>query len=128
MDTNATSAPAMTPDILVELGEALDRRDMDLAMSYFTDDCIYYPSSDVSTRDAYRGRDEVRAGLSSFLEKIQTGRFEPIQLVVAGHQGFEEWRYVGTDANGNALEVHGCDYYEFRGNKVTVKNCFRKTP
>jgi ketosteroid isomerase-like protein len=118
----------MTPDILVELGEALDRRDMDLAMSYFTDDCVYYPSSGVSTREAYLGRDEVRAGLSAFLENSQTGRFELVQLVVAGDQGFEEWRFVGTDANGNPIEVHGCDYYEFRGNKVTVKNCFRKVP
>jgi ketosteroid isomerase-like protein len=117
----------MTVEIIQKLGEALDRRDMDAAMEFFTEDCVYVPSSGLATRSKYEGRDEVRAGLSAFLEKATKGAFEPVSIVIAGDQGFEEWHYVGTAADGSPIDVHGCDYYEFRGDKVSLKNCFRKT-
>jgi ketosteroid isomerase-like protein len=118
----------MTVEMIEELGEALNRRDMVRAIEFFTDDCVYMPSAGIEQRRAYHGREAVRAGLSNFLTTVVSGRFEPVQIVIAGDRGFEEWHFIGTAADGREIDVHGCDYYEFRGDKVVVKNCFRKVP
>ena len=46
--------------------------------------------------------------------------------MVSGDIGSFEWDFVATDANGKSVTTAGCDLLAFRGDKVIVKNAFRK--
>jgi ketosteroid isomerase-like protein len=120
-------AGVMTVEILEAFGEALNRRDLDAAMSFFTEDGSYQAAAGpaLEGRD-FRGRDAVRAGLEAFLARCPDGRYEDVSLVVAGDRGFGEWTFVGTSIDGQPVRIRGCDLYEFAGDKITRKNAFRK--
>ena len=46
--------------------------------------------------------------------------------MVAGDIGSFEWDFVATDASGKSVTTAGCDLLAFRGDKVVLKNAFRK--
>ena len=113
---------------LEEFAEAGNRHDIDGMMSLFTDDCIFDSSfgpDAYGTR--YVGYDQVKEGLQSFLDLAGDGRWTNVRHFVGGDRGVSEWTYVGTTSDGTRVEVDGCDLLMFRGNKVTVKNSFRKS-
>ena len=59
--TNADTSPAMTPERLAEFGEAWNRHDADLLMTYMADDCSYQASFGPGLEGSnYEGRDAVR--------------------------------------------------------------------
>jgi hypothetical protein len=46
---------------------------------------------------------------------------------VAGHRGASEWTFTGTRArDGVRVEVDGCDLFSFSGDKIRVKDSWRK--
>jgi hypothetical protein len=45
---------------------------------------------------------------------------------VCGDRGVSEWRFVGVDRGGIAVEVDGCDLFVFDGDLIKTKNSFRK--
>jgi ketosteroid isomerase-like protein len=113
--------------ILEAFGEALNRRDLDLAMSYLTDDCCYQASAGPELEGrTFRGRAAVRAGLEDFLARCPDGRFEDVDFFVAGDRGFGEWTFVGTSHEGRPVRIGGCDLYELAGGRIRRKNAFRK--
>ena len=47
--------------------------------------------------------------------------------VVSGARGVSEWTFVGTRASdGQRVEVDGCDLFTFHGDKIRVKDSWRK--
>jgi ketosteroid isomerase-like protein len=113
--------------ILEAFGEALNRRDLDLAMSYFTDDCCYQASAGPELEGrTFGGRAAVRAGLEDFLARYPDGRFEDVDFFVVGDRGFGEWTFVGTSREGQSVRIRGCDLYELASGKIRRKNAFRK--
>jgi ketosteroid isomerase-like protein len=117
----------MTIQILEAFGAALNRRDLDAAMSHFAEDGSYQTSAGptLEGRD-FRGLDAVRAGLESFLAQCPDGRYEDASFFVAGDRGIGEWTFVGTSPDGRPIRFRGCDLYEFAGDKIKRKNAFRK--
>jgi ketosteroid isomerase-like protein len=117
----------MTVEILEAFGRALNRRDLDEAMSYFAADGSYQASAgpELDGR-SFVGTDAVRAGLEAFLARVPDGRYEDVSFFVAGDRGFGEWTFVGTTVEGAHLRIRGCDLYEFSGDKIKRKNAFRK--
>ena len=45
---------------------------------------------------------------------------------VFGDRGVSEWTFTGTRQDGTKVEVHGCDLFTFRADKIRVKNSYRK--
>ena len=74
----------------------------------------------------YLGKEEIRKGVKAFFERFPGGRFENLKVVVAGNIGSFEWDFVATDASGKSVTTAGCDLLTFRGDKVILKNAFRK--
>jgi hypothetical protein len=37
-----------------------------------------------------------------------------------------EWRYTGRDSASREIHLHGCDLFVFVGDKIAVKQAFRK--
>ena len=114
----------MTIETLEAFGEALNRRALEAAMSYFAEECSYQPSAG----GTLEGRDAVRRGLETFLAQFREGRYEDVSFVVCGDHGFGEWRFVGTTVAGRPVRIRGCDLYEFAGEKIKRKDAFRKQP
>jgi ketosteroid isomerase-like protein len=112
----------MTIETLEAFGDALNRRDLGAAMSYFAEECSYQPSAGGTCE----GRDAVRRGLETLLAQFQEGRYEDVSFWVCGNRGFGEWTFVGTTVGGRPVRIPGCDLYEFAGDKIKRKNAFRK--
>ena len=68
----------------------------------------------------------MRRGVKAFFDRFPDGRFEDLQVFVAGDRGTFEWTFVATGADGKLVATHGCDLLEFAGDKVKKKNAFRK--
>ena len=118
----ATAEQAMTVERLDAFLEAWNAHDVEAILGFFADDCEFHASVGEELMGAtYRGRDEVRHGLEAFFERYPDGRFEDGSAWVAGDRGASEWTFV---SGGSA--VRGCDLFEFEGDRIRVKNAFRK--
>jgi ketosteroid isomerase-like protein len=118
---------AMTLGRATEFGSAWNSRDPDLVTSFFADDGVYHASVGPDRLGkTYAGKEEIRKGVKAFFERFPDGKFENLKVVVAGDTGSFEWDFVATDANGKSVTTAGCDLLGFRGDKVVLKNAFRK--
>lgn len=119
--------PVMTEAILQAFADAWNRHDIDALMSFMTDDCVFYANAGpdmVGIR--FEGRDEVRRGFQRAWQIYPDARWSDARHFVSGERGASEWIFSGTDQTGNRIEVTGCDLFQFRGDKIAVKNSFRK--
>ena len=117
----------MTLERATEFGLAWNSRDPDLVASFFADDAVYHSSVGPDhLGKTYVGKVEIREGVKAFFERFPDGRFENLKVVVAGDVGSFEWDFVATDASGKSVTTAGCDLLAFRGDKVVLKNAFRK--
>jgi ketosteroid isomerase-like protein len=126
-DTVTVAETAMSTERLTEFGEAWNRHDPDLLMTYMADDCSYQASfgPDVDGRD-YQGREAVREGYARFFQQYPDGVFSDSRVFVAGDRGASEWTFSATDADGKHFSVRGCDLFEFEGDRIRRKDAFRK--
>ena len=117
----------MTLERATEFGSAWNSRDPDLVASFFADDGVYHASVGPDhLGKTYRGKVEIRNGVKAFFERFPDGRFENLEVRVAGDIGSFEWDFVATDGSGKSVTTAGCDLLTFRGDKVVLKNAFRK--
>ena len=124
----STQTGFMTAERLMEFSEAWNQHDADLLMTYMADDCSYQMSygPELLGRD-YRGRAAVREGFQAFFERFPDGHFEDAELwVFAADRAATSWTFTWTDGAGPRQAVRGCDLFEFEGDKIKVKNAFRK--
>jgi hypothetical protein len=118
----ATTESTMTNERLDMFMQAWNDHDVDTIVGFFADDCEFHASVGPDLLGAtYVGRDEVRKGVTAFFERFPDGRFEDGQSWVAGDRGAAEWTFVSGGA-----AVRGCDLFEFEGDRIRVKNAFRK--
>ncbi len=117
----------MTIERATEFGAAWNSHDPDLVASFFTDDGVYHASvGPDQLGKTYTGKAAVRAGVKAFFDRYPDGRFENLKVVVVGDVGTFEWDFIATDTSGKSVSIAGCDLLQFRGDKVTKKNAFRK--
>ncbi len=120
--------PTVDVDRLEAFAQAWSRHDIDALMSFMTDDCVFHASagSDASgTR--YVGREAVRAGFIQAWTDFPDAQWTRARHFVAGRRGVSEWTFVGTRASDGArVEVDGCDHFTFAGDRIRVKDSWRK--
>lgn len=114
--------------LLERFADAWNAHDADALMACMAEDCAFHASGG---RDAcgrrYAGRDEVRAGYAAIFEAFPDARWNEPRHMVAGDRGLSEWRFTGTDKNGNSVEVDGCDLFVFNGGLISLKDSYRKS-
>jgi ketosteroid isomerase-like protein len=120
-------ATKMTLERATEFGAAWNSGDADLVASFFAEDGAFHASvgPDPLGR-SYIGKDNIRRGVQAFFERFPNGKFENLNVVVAGDIGTFEWDFVTTKADGSTERIAGCDLLRFVEDKVAVKNAFRK--
>ena len=124
----ADVVPDVTTDFLQAFAEAWNRHDVDALMSFMTDDCVFEASAgpDVcGTR--YVGRESVRAGFAEVWAIYPDAQWGNARHFVDGQRGVSEWTFTGTRADGTRVEVHGCDLFTFRGDRICLKDSYRKS-
>lgn len=113
---------------LQNFAEAWNRHDLQTLMSFMSEDCIFQLSSgpDVDgTR--YTGYTEVEKGFRKVLDLFPDGQWTNPRHFISGDRGVTQWTFVATNGDGSKTEVDGCDLFTFSGDKIAVKNSFRKT-
>src|SRR3954470_10729855 len=116
----------MTVERLEEFRAAWARSDLDGLMALMADDCVYRASVGPEPGEEFVGRGAVREGFARMLahDGGKEGRNGP--CFVYGNRGVAHWSYVYFEGD-RRIEVCGCDLFDFAGDKIRVKDAFRKT-
>jgi steroid delta-isomerase-like uncharacterized protein len=116
-------------DTLLAVLDAFNRHDLDAIMSHVADDAIFEsPRGPEPGGTRYAGKAAVRAGLAKRFEGIPDVHYGADRhfLSADGSRGVSEWTLTGTMADGQRLEVRGCDLWTIRDRKIVKKDSFWK--
>jgi ketosteroid isomerase-like protein len=117
---------AGSPD-LEGLLDAFNAHDLDAIMEFFTEDCVFdAPRGPAPGGRRFVGKQEVREGFQARIDGIPDVVWDGARHFADGDRGASEWTIRGTQADGEPIEVRGCDLFEFRDGKVSRKDSFWK--
>lgn len=124
----ALKPPTVDVALLETFAQAWCRHDIDALMACMADDCVFHTSAGPEASGArHIGRAAVRAAFMKAWADVPDAQWTRARHVVAGRRGMSEWTFVGTRASdGQPVEVDGCDLFTFHGDKIRVKDSFRK--
>jgi ketosteroid isomerase-like protein len=114
---------------LKELCQAFNAHDLDRIMAFFSDDCVLeMPRGGKPWGSRFTGKEEVRKALAARFEGLPDVHYGNDEHFVdeAANTGMSKWTLTGTARDGTRTEVHGCDFYTFRGGKVVRKDSYWK--
>ena len=116
----------MTLERLEDFCGAWARADLDRLMEFMSDDCIYRASVGPEPGETFIGPAAVRAGFARMLAHDADKEGRSGRCFVCGNQGVAHWSYVYSEGE-RRIEVFGCDVFDFVGDRIRVKDAFRKT-
>ena len=123
----ATETNQLTVETLERLVDAFNAHEIDAVMSFFADDCVLeMPRGPDPWGRRLEGRQRVREGLASRFAGIPDVHYGDDRHWLAGDRGCSEWLLTGTSAEGEKIEVRGCDLFEFSGRKIVRKDSYWK--
>jgi steroid delta-isomerase-like uncharacterized protein len=114
---------------LKQLCEAFNAHDLDRIMSLFADDCVLeMPRGNQAWGARFEGKENIRKALEGRFEGLPDVHYGNEQHFVdeSANTGISKWTLTGTRRDGQRIEVLGCDFYTFRGGKVTRKDSYWK--
>jgi len=114
-------------ETLKNVFDAFNAHDLDRIMSYFSEDCVLeMPRGPDPWGRRFVGAAAVKDGLRSRFAGIPDVKYTDESHFVAGDTGISQWTVRGTSVQGQRIEVRGCDFYTFRGDKIVKKDSFWK--
>jgi ketosteroid isomerase-like protein/quercetin dioxygenase-like cupin family protein len=112
---------------LERFAEAWNKHDLAELMACMAEDCEFRASAGPDAEGIrHRGREAVRTAYSDVFKAFPEAAWTAARHYICGDRGFSEWRFVGRDREGARIEVDGCDLFAFDGDRIRVKNSFRK--
>ena len=122
-----STSKQVTIEFLQKFADAWTEHDIDLLMSFMSDNPIFQLSSGPNIDGMkYSGLENVKQGFQAVLDKFPDGKWIEDSHFVAGDRGVSEWTFTTTDNEGIESKVRGCDIFTFEEGKISVKNSFRK--
>jgi len=114
-------------EILRGILAAFNRHDLDGIMGFFASGCVFEsPRGPERWGRRFEGKAEVREGLGARFRGIPDVRYGDDDQFVSGNRGASEWTLTGTTVEGERIEVRGCDFWTFGGDKIVRKDSFWK--
>ena len=113
--------------LIQAFADAWNRHDLAAIMAMSTPDCEFWSSAGpeaVGTR--WVGQEAVAAAYQAIFDTFPDAQWTKGRLTVLEGRAMSEWTFVGTDRSGKTVEVLGLDILELSGDKVRIKNSFRK--
>ena len=112
---------------LARFMEAWNARDLEALMACMSADCAFHAAAGPQVEGTrHEGRAAVAAAYAAIFEAWPEAAWRDARHSVAGDLGVSNWRFVGTDRTGTAVDVEGCDLFAFDGDLIALKNSFRK--
>jgi steroid delta-isomerase-like uncharacterized protein len=114
-------------ELLRAFGDAWNRHDVEALVSMMTDDGVFEASSGGSVHgERHQGSQALRSAYAAVFALYPDAHWGNARHWVNGDRGVSEWTFTGTRADGQRVEVNGCDLFTFRDGRIAVKNSFRK--
>ena len=117
-----------TTELLRAILHAFNSHDVDAVMDFFVDDCVLeMPRGSDPWGSRHQGFSAVRTALKSRFDGIPDVHYGHDQHYVMGDTGISKWTLQGTvAATGKAIEVRGCDFFDFQDGKIVTKDSYWK--
>ncbi len=113
--------------VLERFADAWNAHDLDGLMDCMAADCAFNASGGPEAEGRrHVGREAVRAAYAAVFETWPDATWHDPAHSVAGELGLSRWRFTGTDAAGRRTEVDGCDLLTFAGERIALKDSYRK--
>jgi ketosteroid isomerase-like protein len=113
--------------VLDAFAEAWNRHDIDALMSMMTEDCVFEASGGPDVNgERFEGQEAVRQAFLDVFSQYPDAHWGEATHSVQGDLGVSRWTFTGRRADGSRVEVNGCDFLTFRGEKIAVKDSYRK--
>ena len=124
----ALQPASVNEDALEAFAQAWNRHDIEALMSHMSDDCMFHGFTGGEACGAsHIGATAVRAAFARAWADFPDAQWTRARHFVNGPRGVSEWTFTGTRAaDGVRVEVDGCDLFTFKGNKIRVKDSWRK--
>jgi len=121
------ATPSVDITALAAFAAAWNRHDIDALMGFMADDCVFHAAAgpDLFGR-SFIGRSAVREGFQLAWQTFPNAAWRDGQHFVCGDRGVSECTFSGTRPDGTRIEARMVDVFTFRGDKIVVKNAFRK--
>ena len=122
-----TELAATRLTVLRSFAKAFSGHDIETLMSHMADNCVFYGSAgDDIEGTAFHGPTDVAEAFMEFWQRMPDAAWHDDYHTVSGDRGVSHWRFHGTTIDGEVIESWGCDLFEFEGNKICVKDSYRK--
>ena len=116
-----------TLHLLSDYAEAWNDHDIDRIMALMTPDCVFLAGGGPERFGSrYEGAEAVRERFQEVWEFFPDARWNDARHFACGDRGLSEWRFTGTDGDGNRVEVNGCDLFTFSGGRIAIKDTYLK--
>ena len=113
--------------LLVHLFAAFNRHDSAGVMACMTDQIVFDAAAGPEILGRrIKGAADVKSAFEQVWANMPDVSWTCTRHAVFGDRAISEWIFRGTAANGNRVEVEGCDLFGFTGDKISYKSAFRK--
>ena len=114
--------------LLKAFDRAWGAKDVEALMELMAADPTFRASVGPEPGSTFRGREEVRRGFGLFLGAA-TGpppETDGPEIRVGGDFAVTRWTLRIPQGEGAPVVVHGCDVFEFEGDRISLKDTYRK--
>ena len=113
--------------ILDGFANAFNAHDVDRILSYMTDDCVFEASAGPDADgEKFVGKEAVKKAFEDVFKTYPDAHWSNTRHFISGERAVSEWIFTGTKQDGSKVEVTGCDLFTFHGEKIAIKNSYRK--
>ena len=125
MTTTETAGPSI--DLLLQINEAFNSRDVDRILAFFADDATFLMArGPEACGRRVQGKAAIGKVLADRFTVITDMRWDHIDHFVTADRAVSVWTVTGRGADGERLNYQGCDLYRFRGDKILHKDTYWK--
>src|SRR5271170_5447792 len=107
-------------EVIEAFGGAWASHDLDAAMAFLSDDCVFESTGPAPDGSRHVGLDDVRRAWGPIFDDTSS-RFEAEETFAAGDRVVQRWRY---DWDGG--HIRGVDVFKLRDDKITEKLSYVK--
>jgi ketosteroid isomerase-like protein len=107
-------------EVVEAFGRAWAVHDLDMAMEFLSDDCIFDATGPAPDGSRHVGPDAVRRAWEPIFEDASS-RFEAEETFFAGDRVVQRWRYEWDGGH-----IRGVDLFKLRDDKITEKLSYVK--
>jgi steroid delta-isomerase-like uncharacterized protein len=124
-----SDTPALSLEHLRRFLDCFNRHDVDGIMAFLAEDAVYEaPRGPLAVGARLEGKAAIRAYFAKMFKNVPDTHFgEDVHWLSAdGTRGVSEWTLSGTQPDGTAMRVRGCDHFQFRGDQIVRKDSYLK--